>query len=208
MGAKASCQNTTHDWSAAVDHEHLAKIRQSPSEYAPGGLLHLVLEVLAYAADEAQASGRTGWAEVRVHADGSVSVTDDGRGTDTRFERNGQMIKKPVMATPDLRFFDEASRVVLPDGSPRRGMSVVAALSQWLIHINRRLNGSWTQRYENGVPITNLVPIPGDGSTGTTVRFQPDASLAAEFGDDPLQQLVGNRTFVPLCIDVRRDPPN
>lgn len=47
-----------------------------------------------------------------------------GRGTDTRFDSRGVAVKKPVMATRDPRFFDH------PDhGYPRRGMSVVAALS-------------------------------------------------------------------------------
>ena len=45
-------QNTTHDWAATVDHEHLAQIRQQPATFAPGGVEHLILEVLAYAAAE------------------------------------------------------------------------------------------------------------------------------------------------------------
>lgn len=54
-------------------------------------------------------------------------------------------------------------------------MSVVAALSAWLVHANRRRGGSWTQRYEHGVPVTDLVAVADDG---TTVRFRPDDSLA------------------------------
>jgi DNA gyrase subunit B len=53
-------------------------------------------------------------------------------------------------------------------------MSVVAALSRWLIHTNRRRNGAWTQRYEHGIPVTGLSPIPDQDSTGTTVHFLPD----------------------------------
>ncbi len=55
-------------------------------------------------------------------------------------------------------------------------MSVVAALSAWLVHTNRRHNGAWTQRYERGVPVTGLVPVPPNGATGTLVRFLPDGS--------------------------------
>lgn len=83
------------------------------------------------------------------------------------------------MATSDLRFFAEREPVLLPDGHPRRGMSVVAALSAWLVHTNRRRNGSWTQRYEHGVPVTGLTPISGDGTTGTTVHFLPNSTLVA-----------------------------
>lgn len=55
-------------------------------------------------------------------------------------------------------------------------MSVVAALSDWLVHTNRRINGSWTQRYERGIPVTDLNPVPADGTTGTSVHFRPDPS--------------------------------
>lgn len=177
---RASWRNTTHDWAAAVDHGHLAEIRRAPGTYAPGGTGHLLLEVLAYAADEAECNGG-GRAVVTLHPDGSVSVADDGRGTDTRLDEEGRAVKKPVMATKDLRFFDTPEARTLPDGHPRRGMSVVAALSEWLVHTNRRHNGSWTQRYEHGVPVTDLEPMTGDGTTGTTVHFRPaTAPLTAE----------------------------
>ncbi|MEU8224409.1 hypothetical protein [Kribbella sp. NPDC048915] len=171
--------NTTHDWAASVDERHLAKIRANPDRYAPGGVLHLVLEVLAYPDDEAESRGRRGRCSVTRYGDGSIAIADDGRGTDTRVDDHGRVVKKPVMATKDLRFFDDPAAPLLPDGFPRRGMSVVAALSDWLVHTNRRVNGSWTQRYERGVPVTDLEPIASDGTTGTTVHFLPSAGPAA-----------------------------
>jgi DNA gyrase subunit B len=176
MSSPSMWQNTTHDWAATVDSAHLAQIRTQPELYAPGGVLHLILEVISYPLDEALHTG-TGRCVVTLHADGSVSVDDNGRGTDTRQDEHGRLIKKPIMATKDLRFFDAPDAPVLADGQPRRGMSVVAALSSWLIHTNRRHNGSWTQRYEHGVPVTDLVPIAGDATTGTTVQFMPDPAL-------------------------------
>jgi DNA gyrase subunit B len=169
-------QNTTHDWTRDVDVAHLERIRRDPATFAPGGATHLVLEVLAYAADEAESRGGGGRAVVTLHADGSISVADNGRGTDTRVDAEGRTVKKPVMATKDLRFFDTPT-VFLPDGHPRRGMSVVAALSEWLVHTNRRGGGSWTQRYEHGLPVTDLTPIEPDGTTGTTVHFLPGHDL-------------------------------
>ncbi|WP_328718827.1 ATP-binding protein [Streptomyces sp. NBC_00247] len=165
-------RNTTHDWASTVDHAHLAEVRSAPAVFAPGGPAHLVLEVIAYAADEAEDRGG-GHCTVTLHPDGSVSVTDDGRGTDTRLDARGRPVRKPVMATKDLRFFDRPWVQTLPDGHPRRGMSVVAALSEWLVHTNRREDGSWTQRYEHGVPVTDLTPVTRQGTTGTTVRFRP-----------------------------------
>ena len=70
----------------------------------------------------------------------------------------------------------------MPDGHARRGISVVAALSEWLIHTNRRTGGSWTQRYEHGVPTTDLTPVADDGTTGTTVQFHPDIAILVSPG--------------------------
>lgn len=94
------------------------------------------------------------------------------------------MIRKPVMATRDLRFFDTPSAQVLPDGHPRRGMSVVAALSDWLVHQNRRLDGAWRQRYVRGLPVEELIELEPDGTTGTLVPFLPSTALAAVHDGD------------------------
>lgn len=179
-------RNTTHDWASTVDSHHLARIRRDPELFAPGGVRHLILEVLAYAADEA-ANHAGGRATVTLHPDGSVSVADNGRGTDTRVDDRGRTVRKPVMATKDLRFFDFPDAQRLPDGHPRRGMSVVAALSEWLVHTNRRHDGSWTQRYEHGIPTSGLVPVARGnttGATGTTVHFRSTlrAPAATELG--------------------------
>lgn len=172
-----SWTNTTHDWAAAVDAAHLDSIAADPDRYAPGGAWHLLLEVAAHPADEAEDRGTRGLCTVTAHADGSWSVADGGRGTDTRLDSAGRPVKKPVMSTKDLRFFEGPAAELLPDGFARRGMSEVSALSTWLVHTNRRLDGSWTQRYERGVP-GGLLPIPGNGATGTTVRFLPGPELA------------------------------
>jgi topoisomerase-4 subunit B len=171
---RAAWVNTTHDWAGTVDQKHLEQIRSNPDRYTPGGLLHLVQEVIAYPEDEAESAGHRGTCTVTLHTDGSIAIEDDGRGTDTRVDEHGQLIRKPIMATQDLRFFANSATPLLPDNHPRRGMSVVAALSDWLIHTNRRLNGSWTQRYEDGLPVTDLEPIESTPATGTTVHFHPN----------------------------------
>lgn len=204
-GSKASWVNTTHDWASTVDAGHLAEIRGAADEFTPGGQGHLVLEVLAYAADEAESRG-AGRCTVTLHGDGSVCVTDDGRGTDTRVDEHGTVVRKPVMATKDLRFFDGPPTELLPDGHPRRGMSVVAALSEWLVHTNRRGDGSWTQRYEQGVPVTGLDPVPSDGTTGTSVHFRPDAALRSgpPLDADALAR-SGRRPALTVTVDDRRE---
>lgn len=202
---RATWRNTTHDWAGTVDRGHLEHIRRDRAALAPGGTLHLILEVVAYAADEAE-TGHGGLCRITLHPDGSVAVADNGRGTDTRVDDTGRTVRKPVMATKDLRFFDDPEAPPLPDGHPRRGMSVVAALSTWLTHTNRRLGGSWTQRYEHGVPTTDLRPVPDDLTTGTTVHFLPDHPPRTAGGPalDDLARLTRWWPHLAVTVDDRR----
>lgn len=187
---------TTHDWSIATDSAHIDLVRSHNAEYARGGALHLLLEVMAYADDEASELGSPGHCRITLGSDGAVSVSDDGRGTDTRRGPDGTVVRKPVMSTKDLRFFGAEDPVLLPDGLPRRGVSVVAALSDWLVHLNRRPDGAWEQRYEHGLPVAGLAERPGrGGETGTTVWFHPDPRLV------PRRPLTPN-----LVRDVARFP--
>ena len=192
--------NTTHDWRAFVDEPHLRAIRDDPGTFAPGGVRHLLHEVLAYVADEALAApGVAPRCEVALAADGSVRLRDDGRGTDTRRDSKGRTFRKPVMATKDLRFFDAPFAQQLPDGRPRRGMSVVAALSHWLLHENRRLDGAWCQRDEGGLPLDDLVALEPDGSTGTLVHFLPLAGLMS-LQDGDLARLQSQWPTLQLTV--------
>jgi topoisomerase IV subunit B len=195
---------TSHDWARGVDAEHLALIQQHPEVFAPDGIRHLILEVVAYAADEAGHNG-AGQCVVALHGDGSVSVADSGRGTAVRVDDQGTAVKKPVMSTKDLRFFDSPDAELLPDGHPRRGMSVVAALSEWLVHVNRRLEGAWMQRYEHGIPSTGLEPAGADGMTGTTVHFSVNGPAA---GDPPtgeeLAGLIASWPCLSVTVEDRR----
>ncbi|WP_154676171.1 hypothetical protein [Amycolatopsis benzoatilytica] len=192
--------STTHDWSRDHDPAHLRLIRENPDRYAPSGRCHLIWEVLAYAADEAEDLGE-GRAVVEFHRDGSVSVTDYGRGTQTVFDDDGRPVRKPVMATKDFRYFDSPPATPLPDGHPRRGLSVVAALSEWLVHTNRRAEGAWTQRYHYGVPAGELVAVPSDGTTGTTVRFLPAPDLLGEVSAESLRPFLKQLSGV-LVVEV------
>lgn len=200
-GDPSSWEVTTHDWGRLVDQDHLREIRNDPGRYAAGGLRHLILEVLAYAEEEAEHRGRTGHVVITQRRDGSVSVVDDGRGTDTRRDPAGQVIRKPVMATRDVRFFGQPDAPLLPDGLPRQGMSTVAALSTWLEHSNYRASGAWTQRYEHGIPTAELRELPGTGRTGTGVQFLP----GPEVEGDPLtaDDLDG---FPWLQVELRVQP--
>ncbi|MFT4109848.1 hypothetical protein [Propionicimonas sp.] len=194
---------TTHDWAIGADVAHIDFIRSRCAEYARGGALHLVLEVLAYADDEAHELGRTGHCTILLGPEESVSVSDDGRGTDTRRRPGGTVVRKPIMSSRDLRFFDATDPVRLSDGLPRRGISVVAALSDWLVHLNRRSDGAWEQRYEHGLPLAALAERSDQGGiTGTTVRFHPDASLVPHYplNADVIREVAD---FPSLVLQIR-----
>ena len=207
MSSSAAWPSTTHDWAMSVDVTHLDSVRNAPEVYAPGGTAHLVLEVIAYAADEAEATD-AGAARCRVtlHADGSVSVDDNGRGTDTRTDPSGRPVRKPVMSTKDIRFFDSPEPSRLPDGHPRRGISTVAALSEWLVHTSRRSDGAWSRRYALGIPVSDLLPVSEANGVGTTVHFLPVEGLRSEpqVGAPELRQLSGAWARLKLeVIDER-----
>lgn len=188
MSERSSWKTTTHDWDQDLDLHHLAAVREQlgHAEVA-GGRRHLILEVLAYADEEAQSLGRVGTTQVTYHPDGAVTVADDGRGTDTRTDSDGRVIRKPVMATPDVRFQDELTVPALPDGLPRRGMSTVAALSSELIHTNHRRGGSWSQTYRYGIPDDELAAIEPSEASGTHVTFTTQIDGPQELLDTDLE---------------------
>ena len=182
-------QNTTHDWAIAVDASHLARIRQDPATFAPGDVQHLVLEVVAYVADEAEASSG-GQCVITFHRDGSVSVSDDGRGTDIHRDDGGHVTRKPIMATKDLRFFDSPDAQMLPE---------------WLVHTNHRRDGAWTQRYEHGIPVTGLLPIPGRSATRTTVHFRPDQTALTSSAHPVIDTAQLAASWPELLIEIRHE---
>jgi len=98
----------------------------------------------------------------------------------------GRVVRKPVMATADVRFQDEtsASAPSLPNGLPRRGMSTVAALSSVLVHENHRGAESWSQTYRFGEPVRDLAPIVARATTGTTVTFLAELAGPTELTDE------------------------
>ncbi|MFI8500487.1 hypothetical protein ACIGFK_18595 [Streptomyces sp. NPDC085524] len=70
-------------------------------------------------------------------------------------------------------------------------------------------DGAWTQRYEHGVPVTDLVPVESDGTTGTLVLFTPDRSsgpvTVPEAG--ALLRLATAWPHLEVQVDDRRRPP-
>ena len=182
---------STHDWSTQAEPDHVLDIQKNWEQFSRGGVTHLALEVIAYAVDEAN-EGTTNQIWVTLRQDGAICVADNGRGTAIH-ENAGNILVKPIIATRDLRFFGIAGAPILPDGLIRSGISVVGALSEWITHTNRREQGSWTQRYEYGLPTGQQLSEASNNLTGTMICFLPNEKF---FG---LEKISGS-TLKDLCL--------
>ncbi|MBK80609.1 MAG: DNA topoisomerase IV subunit B [Gammaproteobacteria bacterium] len=138
---------------------------------------HLVQEVVDNSVDEALA-GYCREIEVTLHEDGSIEVTDDGRGMPVdvhpRFKVTGvELILTRLHAGGK---FDKGT-YNFSGGLHGVGVSVVNALSDWLEVEIKRDGNVYRQRYERGKPTTKLevVDTVGKRNTGTRVHFLPEA---------------------------------
>ena len=162
--------------------EGLEPVRKRPGMYigstGPRGLHHLVYEVVDNSIDEALA-GYCTHIEVDLNADGSVTVTDNGRGIPVEVHsRTGKSALETVMTVLHAGGKFGGGGYKVSGGLHGVGVSVVNALSEWVEVIVRRENIAYKQRYERGIATHELESQPDPSpETGTSLCFLPDTEI-------------------------------
>jgi DNA gyrase subunit B len=202
--------------------EGVEHVRLRPGMYigttSSRGLHHLVYEVVDNAVDEAMA-GRATKMVVTLHADGSVSVQDDGAGIPV----------KPIPRAKDRRPAVEVALTTLNAGGKFGGggyrisgglhgvgVSVVNALAEKMTADVQREGFAWHQEYARGRATTKLAKGEASTKTGTTIRFWPDPEIfteTIEFKREQLTERLRELAFLNagleiLLVDEREEPPH
>jgi len=184
-------QPTTSDYQAKHIQvlKGLEAVRRRPAMYIGStgsrGLHHLFVEVVDNCIDEVLA-GRADEIECVLHKDDSVSVTDNGSGIPVDIHPE---VKRPgvevamTMLHAGSKFGGGAYKV--SGGLHGVGVSVVNALSEWLVVEVYRDGKVHRQRFERGRPASKLEVVGKARKTGTKVTYRPDAQVFESIEHDP-----------------------
>ena len=182
--------------------EGLEGVRMRPAMYigstGPGGLRHLVYEVVDNSIDEAIAGFCTE-INITIHVDNSLTVVDNGRGIPVDVERKtGMPAAEVVMTRLHAGGKFDTSSYKFSAGLHGVGVSVVNGLSEWLELEIRRDGHVYRQSYEKGLPKAPIEKVGVSDKTGTTIKFRPDPEIfeTIDFSYDALTQRFRELAFL------------
>ncbi len=188
--------------------EGLEAVRKRPAMYigstGKDGLHHLVYEVVDNSVDEA-AAGFCDTIDVRVRADNSVMVDDNGRGIPVDMHKEEGIPAAQVVLTKlhsGAKFSNESYKI--SGGLHGVGVSVVNALSSSLELEVRREGKVYRQSYSRGEPTSQLDIVGKTRGRGTKVTFKPDDEIfeEVEFSFDILSNRLRELAFLNKGLKI------